>query len=117
MTIGERLRSLRGRQSLAELGKELDVSATQLSKIETDQSKPSFELAEKICERYDVTLDWLMRGIDNVIPSVNKILSESDPNMITISKDEFIELQRKALKQEEAKVKKLEEKVSQLKND
>ena len=117
MTIGDRLRTLRGKQSLAELGKELNVSATQLSKIETDQSKPSFELAEKICEKYNVTLDWLMRGIDIVVPSANKILNEPESNTITISKDEFIALQRKALQQEEAKVKKLEQQVSQLKND
>lgn len=62
MTIGERIRELRGRMTLAEFGQFFDVGASNISGIEKGHSKPSFELAEKICQHFNVSMDWLIRG-------------------------------------------------------
>lgn len=110
MTIGERVRQLRGKKSLAEFGSEIGVSATQMSRIETDQSKPSLDLAEKICDKYNVTLDWLLRGIEHTA----KVAPDSES--ITISKDEFIELQRMALRREKEEKAELIKKLEEVKN-
>ncbi|PWJ55069.1 helix-turn-helix protein [Dyadobacter jejuensis] len=100
---------------MAEFGTELGVSAQQISKIETDQSKPSFELADKICEKYGVTLDWLMRGIETPKTETSKPTNDSG-DFITVSKDEFIELQRMALKRQQEEKKELEKRLAETKN-
>ncbi len=116
MSIGDRIRSLRGKRSLAELGKELEVSATQLSRIETDQSKPSIELAGKICDLYGVSLDWLFGRSDEKDPDQkNKTNDAGQEDTITVSKDEFIELQRLALSKAKEKSEILEDEKAKLK--
>lgn len=118
MTVGERVKFLRGKKNLADFGAELGVSGTQISRIETDQSKPSVDLATKICEMYNVTLDWLFARVEfKGMPEQSKQIEEPKSDMIYVSKDEFIELQRKALRQEEEKVKELNQKIKELKND
>ncbi len=113
MSIGERIRHLRGRKSLADLGKELEVSATQLSRIETDQSRPSVELALKICDLYGVTLDWLYARSDDTHQPQG---SGTKTGEITISIEEYAHLTRKALENEEKRSQDLERQLNQLKN-
>lgn len=79
------------------------------SNWETGKNEPTISDIIKIAEILGTTVSYLI--------GESTELANASSNTITISKDEFIELQRKALKQEEAKVKKLEEKVGQLKND
>lgn len=113
MTTGERLRSLRGRKSLAVLGQELGVSATQLSKIETDQSKPSLELALKICDLYGVTLDWLFARSEE---KNEQSTPAGKSGEITISLEEYAHLARKALQNEEKRNEDLQRQIDELKN-
>lgn len=114
MTTGERLRSLRGKKSLAEMGAELGVTATQLSRIENEKSAPSLELATKICELYQVSMDWLIRGIEAEPISLSM---EPSSKYVTITKDELIALQRAALEKKDLTIGEKEQQLSRLKND
>lgn len=91
MTIGDRLKQLRGRESMAEFGHRFEVSAQQISRIENNLSAPSLDLAKKICEHYDVSLDWFLMGKTNAVKEVNA-------EYIAVRKDELIELQKLAIR-------------------
>lgn len=63
MTTGERIRELRGKLTLEDFSQKFEVSAQQISRLENDKSGISPELAIKICDVYNCSLDWLLRGI------------------------------------------------------
>jgi transcriptional regulator with XRE-family HTH domain len=93
MVIGERLRELRAKKTLAEFAENLNVSGSQISAIETGKSNMSFDLAERICDQYNCTMDWLVRGIGVRDGSQSKV--EQPPS-------EYIrELERKLMKTQE----------------
>ncbi|WP_254561822.1 helix-turn-helix domain-containing protein [Dyadobacter diqingensis] len=109
---GKKIKKLREDLGLSqeELMKKLEKTSKQtISNWENDRSEPTIHDYRKLAEIFSTTVSYLIG--ESTAPS------NTSSDTITISKDEFIELQRKALKQEEAKVKKLEEQVSQLKND
>ena len=114
-TTGGRFRELRGRKNLADFAKSLGVTPQQISRIENEQSKPSFELAEKVCEIYNVSLDWLMRGIEQPDPN-ERTGGAPAPGEITISIEEYAMLTRKALENEEKRNEALQRQLDQLKN-
>lgn len=68
MTLGERLRALREGKgmSLAELGKELDLSAPFLYTIETNKKGPSTDTLKKIADFFHVTTDYLLFGKETI---------------------------------------------------
>lgn len=111
MSIGTRIKKLRGEKNLADFGAELGVSGQQISKIEHGNSSPSLELATKICEYYNVTMDWLIRGVEN-----QNIVEEPRSDYISISKDELLKLQRLALDKTERELDERTRQVEQLKN-
>lgn len=114
MSIGKRIRKLRGEKSLADFAADLGVSGQQISKIEHGNSAPSMELATKICEYYNVTMDWLIRGIEAEPISLSM---EPSSDYITITKDELIALQRAALEKKDVALEEKEQQLSRLKND
>lgn len=72
MTIGERIRKLRDRLTLAEFGQLFNQGASNISSIEKGNSNPSFDLAVKICEHFGVSMDWLIRGVDDGMSNIEK---------------------------------------------
>ena len=64
MTLGERIRALRMRQSLSQeaLAEKLEVSRQSVSKWETDGAIPDLDKLVKLSEVFAVTLDELVRG-------------------------------------------------------
>ena len=64
MSIGERILKIRKEKKLTQesLAKKLYISRTKLSTIENDTSTINIDLAKRICEALDITLDYLVYG-------------------------------------------------------
>lgn len=56
MTIGERLRKLRGDKTQATVARELMISDSALSAYETDERVPRDDVKARIAEYYDTTV-------------------------------------------------------------
>jgi len=67
MTFGEHITTLRKRKSISqsELGKAVGTSGDIIGKYERDEVKPSIEVASKIADALEVSLDFLV-GKTNV---------------------------------------------------
>ncbi|NBB18810.1 helix-turn-helix domain-containing protein [Runella sp. CRIBMP] len=115
-TIGDRVRSLRGRKTLAEFAENLGVGGSQISAIETGRSKMSFELAERICDLYNCTMDWLIRGVGTREVSAEPKVQEADNEFIKIRKDDLILLQQQALRNKDEQINQLLKQVESAKN-
>lgn len=65
MTFGERLYELRNKNNLSqeELAEVLDVSQQSISKWENDKAYPEMTRLLFMSDYFDVSLDYLMRGI------------------------------------------------------
>lgn len=66
MTFGERLYELRNKKNISqeELAEVLDVSRQSVSKWENDKAYPEMTRLLFMSDYFDVSLDYLMRGID-----------------------------------------------------
>ncbi|MFN3488018.1 MAG: helix-turn-helix domain-containing protein [Emticicia sp.] len=64
ITIKDRLRELRGGVTQADFAKKFDVVAVTISQIENGKQNPSWELALRICEAYNCSMDWLQGRSD-----------------------------------------------------
>jgi transcriptional regulator with XRE-family HTH domain len=115
MSVGTRVRELRDRRTLADFANPLGVSGSQISAIENGKSNMSFELAEKICDVYKCTMDWLIRGVGSKDGSVPKV-EEPKGDYISISKDELLALYRQANKVQEQENEALKKQLAQTKN-
>ena len=62
MTLGEHITTLRKRKQLsqAELGKTIGTSGDIIGKYERDEVKPSIEVAVKVADALEVSLDYLV---------------------------------------------------------
>ena len=126
MTVGERLREVRGKLTLKEFADPLEVTPSTISTIENDRSGLSVELAVKIAKTYNVSLDWLLMGEEK--PSVKE---EPAEGYVTMSKDELIalyqqlnenqkkvvDLQQQALRQKDEIIEKEKRFSKELKNE
>lgn len=110
MSIGQRVKQLRGKLTLKEFAEPLGVSGAAISNIESDRSEPSNDLSIKICEIYGCTMDWLIRGVET------NTFKEPQENYVTISKDELLDLYKKLNQQQEQQISKLQEQVQSTKN-
>ncbi len=62
LTLGQRIRLLRGERTQAEFSKLLDKSQDILSMYEVDKVLPSIDVLSVIADMSNVTLDWLVHG-------------------------------------------------------
>ena len=62
MGIGERIRQVRGSANRDEFSSKFGVSKNTIGRYESGQSSPNAKFLKKLCEVYDVNLDWLMYG-------------------------------------------------------
>jgi len=60
MTIGERLKQLRGKLSQREAANRVGMIQQQWRIYESDQSTPGAKLIVKICETFGCQSDWLL---------------------------------------------------------
>lgn len=77
MAIGERLSELRKRNGLSqeELAERMGLTRQTISKWELGQSSPDIEYVIALCECFDVSSDYLLRGIE---PALKEESSEED---------------------------------------
>ncbi|MEL6969941.1 MAG: helix-turn-helix transcriptional regulator [Bacteroidota bacterium] len=66
MTLGQRVADLRKRMKVSqnELGKRVGTSGDIIGRYERDEVKPSIEVAAKIADELDTSLDFLMGKTD-----------------------------------------------------
>lgn len=62
MTLGERLKFLRGGESQTSFGKKIGVSQSSLSTYELDSRAPDATTLQVICKLYKVSPEWLLFG-------------------------------------------------------
>lgn len=60
MTLGERLRKLRGERMQKEIADELGISRARYSHYERDHVQPDHELLYKMADVYGVSIDHLL---------------------------------------------------------
>ncbi|WP_037326897.1 helix-turn-helix domain-containing protein [Runella zeae] len=124
MSVGQRLRWLRGTKTLQEFAEPLGIVLSGISNIESGRSKMSLDLAEKISEVYGCTLDWLIKGVGtwNGQPE-NDAPAKQSIDVVTIPKDELLDLYRRLdrknteeIQKKEAKIEELEQNLEKAKN-
>ncbi|UZN53074.1 helix-turn-helix domain-containing protein [Bacillus paralicheniformis] len=67
MKFGDRLRELRKKRpnlSQKELGKHLGLAESTISMYEQNRREPEYEILIKIADYFDVSIDYLLRGVD-----------------------------------------------------
>jgi len=118
MTIGDKIKQLRGPMTLKEFAEIFQVSPSNISGIENNHSNPSFELASKICEHFNCTMDWLIRDIGSFpkeelryqsLDSEIKVVQET--NQIEDYKTKYIKLLEKHNQLLEDRIEKQDEKI------
>ena len=84
MTFGERILSLRKKLkwSQGELAKKIGTSAPIVGRYERDEIKPSIEVAKKLADQLDVTIDYLVGGAGNVILDKNLLKKMQDIELL-----------------------------------
>jgi len=70
MSIGERMKQLRGNESRKSLADKLGVDQTTIVNYESGKRLPNSEFISKFCRLYNVSTDWLIYG-DASLLSVN----------------------------------------------
>lgn len=111
-------------KSITSFEASIDVSKGAIAKPIKNKKSVGAEVLDKILSNYpDLNLEWLVSGFGEMLknkpvaqPQAQVKSSESD-NLITITKDEYIQLTQKALKEEKAKSQELQKKLEQVKND
>lgn len=95
--------------SQEEFGVKMGKSGRQtVSNWETGKNEPTISDIRRIAEILKTTVSSLL----NEAPT----MEDPRPDMMYVSKDEFIELQRKALKREEEANEELRKKIEEVKN-
>lgn len=99
MSFGERLLSLRKKHSLSqsELAERVGIHKNVLGKYERNEVKPSIDIAIKIADFFNVTLDFLTAKVDKELNPIiaDKILSiqnlpEKDQDYILFTLDAML---------------------------
>ena len=75
MNIADRIQSLRKSKGISqeELADKIGVSRQAVSKWESEQSTPDIEKIISLSEYFDVTTDYLLKGIEPVSDSAEKV--------------------------------------------
>ncbi len=64
MSISKRIKQLRAEKKLSQvqLSKQLEVSQASVSQYENGTRSPDSSFLTKLCERYEINLNWLLTG-------------------------------------------------------
>ncbi|TAF48640.1 MAG: XRE family transcriptional regulator [Runella slithyformis] len=100
MSSGERLREVRGRLTLQEFADSIQAKVANISSIENNRSQMSVDLAIKICEVYECSMDWLIRGVGHRQNTPAQV-QEPQAGYVLMPMQEVIDMQRKLIKQTE----------------
>ncbi|MCF0064922.1 helix-turn-helix domain-containing protein [Dyadobacter chenwenxiniae] len=108
-----RVKKLRENLNLSEtqFAKRIGVSQATYNRLEKGNGNFTADAVGQIVKIFEVSPYWLLLGEGGEEPVFIKQPNPTD--QITITKDEFIELQRKALRQED-RIRELEKQVEEL---
>lgn len=62
MSIGDRIKQLRGQESRKALGSKIGIDQATIMRYENNQRLPDTEFVAKLCRLYNVSTDWLIYG-------------------------------------------------------
>lgn len=93
MSLGERIKQVRGGTSQKDFGDELGVSANTLRGYENDSVPPGADFVVRLCTRYNVDYSWLLSGVGHAYngsnsPTPSEPITERVPRHDTIFIDE-----------------------------
>lgn len=73
--LGQRIRNIRTKKGYTQnqFSEVADISINFLSDIENNKKKPSIETLVKICDRFDISADYILFGIDHDSHSVLEV--------------------------------------------
>ena len=114
MSLVDRIKRLREvlQINAVQFAKKANVPQATFNRIEKGSGNLTADAVADIIKAFEVNPYWLLLGEGGDEPVFIKKAELS--NQITITKDEFIELQRKALRQED-RIRELEKEVEELK--
>lgn len=112
----DRLKKLREvlQINAVQFAKKVNVPQATYNRIEKGTGNLTADAVADIIKAFKVDPYWLLLGEGGEEPIFTKQAELS--NQITITKDEFIELQRKALRQED-RIRQLEQEVAELRKN
>lgn len=85
----QRIKELRGKETLREFGEKFGISHSTVDAIEKGKQSISIPVAKKIAKEYNVTLDWLY-GISEQKYNLYTEDSTLDQHTLTEPKQEYI---------------------------
>ncbi|GGD48316.1 hypothetical protein GCM10011514_10440 [Emticicia aquatilis] len=102
-TVKDRLKELRGDLTQAAFAEKFGVVAVTISQIEKGKQNPSWDLALRICEEYNCSMDWLqgrseIRTIQVFSPDTFKEKYYDQLEKNNALKDKVIQLQEELIK-------------------
>lgn len=102
-TVKDRLKELRGDLTQAAFAEKFGVVAVTISQIEKGKQNPSWDLALRICEEYNCSMDWLqgrseIRTIQIFSPDTFKEKYYDQLEKNNALKDKVIQLQEELIK-------------------
>ncbi|MDI9871296.1 helix-turn-helix domain-containing protein [Flectobacillus roseus] len=92
MSIPSRVKEIRGKMTQAEFGASLGVTSSNISAIEQGKVSLTTDLALKICDTYNCSIEWLLRGVGEKKEKAEPI-HEPAPDLSLMSK--YMELLEK----------------------
>ncbi|MDG0808321.1 helix-turn-helix domain-containing protein [Cohnella rhizosphaerae] len=114
MTFGKRLKLARQEKHMTQndVAGALGVDFTTISKYENNRSQPDNEILRELASIYEVSLDWLLTGVDKEPPSaepnrfvlqgVEEALTEEEAGHLQEQLEMYRLLQEKRKKEKDA---------------
>ena len=78
MTVGDRIREIRGDMSQREFAEKLGISQSSISGYEKNTRLPDYDIIRKICSEFTVSADWIIIGKQTSERNENYALLEKD---------------------------------------
>ncbi|AMX00446.1 helix-turn-helix domain-containing protein [Rummeliibacillus stabekisii] len=98
-TLGEILKSLRGKRTQEDVSKELGLSRARYSHYENNRVEPDQEILKRLADYYKVTTDYLLGRTQN-ISTTELVLSNKDERDVAKTLDNVREQLERQLKGE-----------------
>lgn len=78
MTVGDRIREIRGYMSQRDFAQKLGISQSSISGYEKNTRSPDYDIIRKICSEFNVSADWIILGKQTAERNENYALLEKN---------------------------------------
>ncbi len=90
MSLGERLKKLRGKKTQQEVADHIEISRARYSHYENGRSEPDTDILRKLSNYYGVSVDYLLTGINQLNMFEDKDLDSPKLFIFSTRLDELI---------------------------